>query len=140
MNRQSAGGAYAVVLSLAMLIALTGTAQARVRIGGASLTANGQLAQNFQYAGSCPVNLKFDWGVISTEPTTITYSFRRSDGGHASARTADLPGANRSVPILDEWRLGVNNQQFADYHGWIELDIESPNPVSQKIGFTIHCR
>ena len=139
MNRQSAGGAYAVVLSLAMLIALNGTAQARVRIGGASLSANGQLAQNFQYAGSCPVNLEFDWGVISTEPTTITYSFRRSDGGHASARTADLPGPNRSVPILDEWRLGANNQQFADYHGWIELDIESPNPVSQKIGFTIHC-
>jgi hypothetical protein len=129
VNRQSAGGASAVVLSLAMLIALTATAQARVRIGGASLSANGQLAQNFQYAGSCPVNLKFDWGVISTEPTTITYS----------ARTADLPEANRSVPVLDEWRLGANNQQFADYHGWIELDIESPNPVSQKIGFTIHC-
>jgi len=99
----------------------------------------GNLLRISKYAGSCPVNLEFDWGVISTEPTTITYSFRRSDGGHASARTADLPGPNRSVPILDEWRLGANNQQFADYHGWIELDIESPNPVSQKIGFTIHC-
>ena len=138
-NPQSAGRAYAVVLSLGMLIALTGTGQASVRIGGASLSANGQRAQDFQYTGSCPVNLKFDWGVISTEPTSITYSFRRSDGGHSSTSTAGLPGANRSLPILDEWSLGANNHQFADYHGWVELDIESPNPVSQKIGFTIHC-
>lgn len=139
MNPQSAGRAYVVVFSLVLLFALTGTGQASVRIGGASLSANGQIAQNFQYAGSCPVNLKFDWGVISTEPTSITYSFRRSDGGHSSTSTASLPGANRSMPILDEWSLGANNPQFADYHGWVELDIESPNPVSQKIGFTIHC-
>jgi hypothetical protein len=37
---------------------------------------------------------------------------------------------------MEPWR---KHQQFADYHGWVELDIESPNPVSQKIGFTIHC-
>jgi hypothetical protein len=36
--------------------------------------------------------------------------------------------------------LAQNSSQFADYHGWIELDIESPNPVSQKSGFAIHCR
>lgn len=108
MNPQSAGRAYAVVLSLGMLIALTGAGQASVRIGGSSLSANGQRAQNFQYAGPCPVNLKFDWGVISTEPSSITYSFRRSDGGHSSTSTAGLPGANRSVPILDEWNLGAN--------------------------------
>ncbi|MGA9980376.1 MAG: hypothetical protein WBQ08_17280 [Candidatus Sulfotelmatobacter sp.] len=139
MNPQSAGRAYVVVFSLVLLSALTGTGQASVRIGGASLSANGQIAQNFQYAGSCPVNLRFDWGVISTEPTSITYSFRRSDGGHSSTSTASLPGANRSMPIPDEWSLGANNSQFADYHGWVELDIESPNPVSQKIAFTIHC-
>jgi hypothetical protein len=139
VNPQSAGRVYAVVFSVVLLFALTGIGRASVRIGGASLSANGQLAQKFQYAGSRPVNLKFNWGVISTEPTSITYSFRRSDGGHSPASTASLPGANRSVPILDEWSLGANNSQFADYHGWIELDIESPNPVSQKIGFTIHC-
>lgn len=139
MNPQSAGRAYAVVFSRVLLIALTGTGRASVRIGGASLSPNGQIAQNFQYVGYCPVNLKFDWSVISTEPTSITYSFRRSDGGHSSTSTASSPGANRSMPILDEWSLGANNSQFADYHGWVELDIESPNPVSQKIGFTIHC-
>jgi hypothetical protein len=42
------------------------------------------------------------------------------------------------VPILDAWSLGANNRQFAGYHGWVELDIESPNPVSRKIGFAIH--
>src|ERR1035438_2135065 len=95
-----------------MLVALAGISQASVRIGGASLSANGQRAQNFQYAGPCPVNPKFDWGVISTEPSSIMRSFRRSDGGHSSTSTAGLPGANRSVPILDEWSLGANNHQF----------------------------
>lgn len=138
MNPQSASRAYAAVLSLAMLIALTGTGRSSV-IGGASLSSNGRLAQNFQYSDSCPVNLKFDWGVISTEPASIAYSFRRNDGGHSSTSTANLLGANRSLPILDEWSLGANNPQFAEYHGWVELDIESPIAISQKIGFAIHC-
>jgi hypothetical protein len=123
-----------------MLIALTGTGQASVRIGGSSLSAKGQRAQNFQYAGPCPVNLKFDWGVISTDQPLSRIRFAGVTEVHSSASTAGLLEANRSVPILDEWNLGANSQQFADYHGWIELDIESPNPVSQKISFTVHCR
>ena len=127
-------------LILALFVMLTGIAGASVRIGGASLSANGQPAHGFSYSGPCPVELTFHWGVISTQPTSITYSFSRSDGGHSSSlQTANLPGGNHSVPIPDKWRLGANNPQFANYRGWIELDIQSPNPVSQKIGFTIHC-
>jgi hypothetical protein len=118
-----------------------GTSGASVRVGGSSLRANGEVAQGFQYTGSCPVALQFGWGVIPTEPTTVTYSYVRSDGGHSrTSLTADLPNANRSVPIYVEWRLGANNQQFASYSGWVQLNIESPNPVSQKVPFTIHCR
>jgi cytochrome b len=124
----------------ASLFALATTASASVRIGGASLRANGQLARGFQYAGSCPVALKFSWGVISSEPTTIQYTFVRSDGGRLNGtRTADLPGGNRSVPIYDDWQLGADTQEFQSFHGWVELQIESPNPVSQRIAFTIHC-
>jgi len=114
---------------------------ASVRIGGSAFAANGQLARDRQYTGPCPVDLKFDWGVIGTQPTPVRYSFTRSDGGHSSQPlTIDLPQANRSVPILDEWHLGADTPQFANFSGWVELNIESPNPVANRIGFTIHCR
>jgi len=86
------------------------------------------------------VDLEFGWGVLSTGPATVTYSFVRSDGGHSSAsQTANLPNANQSVPIYYDWHLGANTPQFANFSGWVELNIQSPNPVSQRIPFTIHC-
>jgi hypothetical protein len=112
-----------------------------VRVGGSSLRANGQLAQGFQYTGSCPVALKFDWGLISTGPTEVAYRFDRSDGGHTThSDRVTIPRANQSVPVYYDWHLGANTHQFADYHGWVNIIIESPNPVQQKIGFTIHCQ
>lgn len=126
---------HASVLALTALIA----AQASVRVGGSAFSVNGQLARDHQYSGVCPVDLKFDWGVISTEPATAVYSITRSDGGHSShTRAVSLP-ERRSVPILEEWHLGANTPQFADFHGWVELNIESPNPVTNRISFTIHC-
>ncbi len=120
--------------------ALSPSANATVRVGGWSLRANGQLAQGFQYTGSCPVSLKFGWGVIATEPTTVSYTFVRSDGGRMNnSLTANLPAANQSVPIYDDWELGANTPEFQNYSGWVQLNIESPNAVSQKIAFTIHC-
>ena len=129
-----------LVLSLAIMIALAGTVHATVRIGGWSLSANGQLARDFQYTGPCPVDLKFDWGVIGTEPGRVTYSFVRNDGGHSSSpQSIDLPAADHSVSIYEDWHLGANTPQFANYSGWVQLDIQSPNPVSKRINFTIHC-
>jgi hypothetical protein len=119
---------------------MTQAAYAGVRIGGSSLRANGQVAQNHEYSGPCPVDLKFDWGVIASSPSAVTYTFTRSDGGHSSTQqTVDLP-PNRSTPIYDEWHLGANRVQFANYHGWVQINILSPNPVSQKIPFTMHCQ
>ncbi len=127
-------------LALASLIASAGAAEAAVRVGGSAFSANGQLARDHEYSGVCPVDLKFDWGVISTAPATATYSISRSDGGHSSHdRSVSLP-ANRSVPVLEEWHLGANTPQFADFHGWVELSIGSPTPVANRIGFTLHCR
>ncbi len=112
-----------------------------VRVGGYSLRANGLVAQGFQYTGSCPVALKFGWGLISTGPTEVTYRFDRNDGGHTtSSKRVVIPQANHSVPVYYDWQLGANTHQFADYHGWVNIIIESPNPVQQKIGFTIHCQ
>ena len=140
-RRKGAKRIIGLVFPLAIMMATAANAHADVRIGGSAFSANGQLARDYQYTGSCPVDLKFDWGLISTEPTTVTYSFVRSDGGHSStSQSIELPNANRSVPIIDEWNLGANTQQFANYNGWVQINIESPNPISQKINFTIHCQ
>ncbi len=129
------------VFSVVYVLAMGQTALAGVRIGGSSLRANGQVAEGYQYSGPCPVDLKFGWGVIGTQPTEVTYSFVRSDGGHSSgARSAILSRANQSVPIYDDWRLGANTPQFRNYRGWVQIDIQSPNAVAQKIPFTIHCQ
>lgn len=129
------------VLAASILTLLAATAlYGAVRIGGWAFSANGQLARDFQYDGGCPVELKFDWGVISDRSGPIAYTTTRNDGAHAGMKTLDHPGGNRSVPILETWRLGARTPQFANYHGWMELNIESPNPVAKRIAFTIHCR
>ena len=65
-----------------------------VRIGGWALTNNGQIVKNFVYTGSCPVQLQFAWGVLSTAPTEIKYHFERSDGAQAPPGQMGLPRAN----------------------------------------------
>jgi len=111
-----------------------------VRVGGESLRANGYVAQGFQYTGPCPVQLKFGWGLLADGPTQVVYRFVRNDGGHtANSFGTYIPGPNRSIPVYDDWRLGANTPQFADYRGWVDLIIESPNPLTKRIGFTLHC-
>ena len=112
-----------------------------VRVGGSSLRANGQIAQGFHYTGSCPVDLKFGWGIVSNRPTEIRYRFDRSDGGHSTRQeSASLPGGGHSVPIYYDWQLGAHTHEFADFHGWVNLIIEGREPVEKKINFDIHCR
>ena len=122
------------------LIILTGTADAQVRVGGASLRFNGEIIKGHEYTGACPVDLKFGWSLISTEPTIVTYTFTRSDGAHTSQRTINIPQANKSVFVYDNWRIGANKPQFTNYQGWVELVVESPNAISQRTKFTLHCQ
>jgi hypothetical protein len=129
---------FGLILLAGIAFVMEAAAPASVRVGGASLRANGQVAHGFQYTGSCPVDLKFGWGLIATEPTTATYSFTRSDGGHPPSGSVDLP-AGRSKPVYLDWHLGANNAKYANYRGWVQLNVESPNQVSQKISFTLHC-
>jgi hypothetical protein len=139
-NRSHIAGCVFLV-AVVLAIAIVAYARATVRVGGWSLRANGQLAQGFQYTGPCPVDLKFGWSVLGTEPTDVTYTFTRSDGGHqTSSESLNLPRANQSGFIYYDWNLGANNPQFANFHGWVDLIVESPNRVSQKIDFTLHCR
>ena len=127
------------ILPLAAVLAAV-AAFAAVRVGGSAFSVNGELVRSHQYVGACPVDLKFDWGVISTRPAIVSYFITRSDGaGSRNSRSIDLP-PNRSVPVLEHWRLGANTPRFANYEGWVELNLEGPTPVVNRIPFTLHCR
>lgn len=139
-NRRHVGG-YVFLLTAIVVMALAAYAAGRVRVGGWSLRANGQVAKNFEYSGGCPVDLKFGWSVLGTERTAVIYTLERNDGGHETSRqTLQLPEANRSGFIYYDWRLGAKGGEFANYHGWVQLNVETPNHVTQKIDFTLHCR
>ena len=129
------------ILFCVVTICLTArTGNAAVRIGGESLRANGQVTPGYQYTGPCPVMLQFGWGVIGTEPTTISYSFVRSDGSHSpNTETVELPQAGRSVPVYARWRLGANTPEFRNYKGWIDLSTLTPNVFGKKIYFVLRC-
>ena len=138
MKRINARFLLGFICLMGMTLVMNGAAPARVRVGGSSLRANGQVVKGFEYSGGCPVDLKFGWGLIATEPTTASYSFTKNDGSHPRGGSIDLP-AGQSKPVYLEWHLGANNTKFATYQGWVQLNVESPNPVSQKISFTLHC-
>jgi hypothetical protein len=117
-----------------------GPAAASVRVGGSAFLANGQVARDYQYTGPCPVALKFDWGIVSSEPTPITYTFFRNDGARGPSATRMLPGGGRSESFTTDWQLGANLPQFQNYSGWMELHTDPPHSLSNKISFTLHCQ
>jgi hypothetical protein len=134
------GRAVAVAGLLIGLLVLSTALYGAMRIGGWSFAVNGQVARNFQYTGGCPADLTFDWGVINSSPAAISYWTTRNDGARSTPRSINHPGGNRSIPIMEHWHLGANNPQFANYHGWMEIHIESPAPATNRIAFTLHCR
>ena len=128
--------AVAVVALLVVVTALYGA----IRIGGSSFSVNNQVARDHQYTGACPVDLKFDRGVIDSHPGTISYTTIRNDGAQSGPRAVNHPGGNRSIPIMEHWRLGGRGPQFANYQGWMQINIESPSRASHRISFTLHCQ
>ena len=121
---------------------ITPRGSATVAVTGWAMFANNQLVQNFVYTGSCPVHLKFEWGLTATAPTTVTYSAVRSDNVKSKQPlTVKMPKAGQSVPVDIDWNgYGKNIPQFANAHGWMNLVITSPNQVQKKITFTAHCK
>jgi hypothetical protein len=132
---------FASVFGILICLCSVSLLAQNVRVGGWSLRANGNIAQGFHYTGSCPVDLKFSWGLISQRPTGVRYRFDRSDGGHSTRQErVDLPGGGHSVPVYYDWQLGNHSREFADFHGWVNLIVETREPVEKKIPFTLHCR
>jgi hypothetical protein len=132
----------AAACALAFLLALAPMSVAQqggFSIGGYVLYANGKVAKNFTYTGSCPVQLKFDWSIVSTEvgeSIPVQYAFKRSDGSYTSWKsvTVSSPG---TVDVTFPWQLGGGKGQ---YTGWVQMTLDLMRPAKQKIPFTVNCK
>jgi hypothetical protein len=124
----------------AVLITRPARAQADTRVDGLSFFANGQLARGFEYTGACPVKLQFHWHVTSPEATSLVYNTVRNDGARSSSpMTAAVTGPNHGAFIRDDWQLGAGVPEFANYHGWVQLEVFQPARATKRINFTLHC-
>jgi hypothetical protein len=114
---------------------------ATVSVVGGSMYANGVLLKHPEndYKGSCPVNLKFTWTLLSTEPTEVSYFTQRSDDGVSAVMKVKIPTANSPVFVSEPWEMGANTPKFKDFKGSITLTTKSPNKADLGIYFTIHC-
>jgi hypothetical protein len=98
------------------------------------------LIGGIEYRGSCPVKLDFDWSIVSSQPTSVTYRLQKSDGSSASAiMTVNLPKGNTPVDVTDMWIVGANTLEFRNYKGWIDLSTLTPNVFGKKIYFVLRC-
>jgi hypothetical protein len=131
----------AILIGILLCLGTASLMAQSVRIGGESLRINGEIIPGHHYEGPCPVDLKFGWGLITNGPTTVNYHFARSDGGHSTVgKSVYIDRANRSVPVYEEWRLGANTPKFANFNGWVQLIIDTPNQVQGETKFTLHCQ
>lgn len=115
---------------------------ATVSVVGGSMYANGELLKNpiNDYKGSCPVNLKFTWTLLATEPTEVSYFTKRSDGSSSPEAKVKISKANTPVFVSEPWEMGANTPKFKDFNGAITLITKSPNKAELGIDFTIHCK
>jgi TonB family protein len=117
------------------------TAVAAVHGAGVSLLVNGEPSPNFEYTGTCPVDLRFTWKLVSAKPTDVRYILAKSDGSRSSVvSTAQVPKANQPSSIVEGWHMGANTPQFANYPGWINLIVQFPNSFGYRINFNLHCK
>ena len=121
------------------LLAAT-AARADVRVGGWSLTANGQLAKDYVYTGHCPVVMRFSYGLLATDHASVSYSFVRSDGARQPGLQTVHLRPNQSEPVSYEWRLGAATPEFASFLGWVRMESVPPHRLAHTINFTLHCQ
>jgi hypothetical protein len=128
-----------LIASTAVLALTTALFAVSIKVTGSSFSANGQAAPRRDYTGPCPVDLQFDWTVVSVDRENLFYTTSRSDRTESSQRGASL-GPNQPSKITDHWKLGSSAPAFKNYAGWMQLNMKSPAQGTDKIAFTLHCR
>lgn len=114
----------------------------QLKVTGTAIRFNNQKNKDHEYTGPCPVEIKSLWRVAGTAPTSLSYTFRKSDGTTDTIqRTAEIKSAEKPAMVDTSWIVGkANDPQYANFSGYTELIINAPEKISKKVNFTIHCQ
>lgn len=102
-----------------------------------SISATTTVVGSNEFNGECPKKFDFEAAIDVEEPTTISYTWLRSDGATAPEVTLEFEEAG-SKTVTTSWTLGENGNSYEDY--WQQLKIITPQEIlSNKAEFDLHC-
>ena len=97
-------------------------------------------ADPIEYVGHCPTTIHFYGTVGANGPTSVLFSFKRSDGSYvAEPKLIFADAGSRPVQML--WKVGNYYAPSHVYPGWAEIAIAQPNTLtSNKARFSVTCK
>lgn len=102
-----------------------------------TVTAAATVVGDDIFSGECPKRFDFE-GVITVDgPTTVTYTWLRSDGATAPEQTLEFTEAG-SQTVTTYWMLGGSGNSYEGY--WEQLRVITPQEVlSERATFDLYC-
>ncbi|WKX77359.1 hypothetical protein [Zobellia laminariae] len=89
------------------------------------------------FTGPCSKKFDFEAEIDADGPTTISYTWLRSDGATAPKNSITFEEAG-TKKVTTSWTLGENGESYEGY--WQQLKIISPEEIlSNKAEFDLHC-
>ena len=97
-------------------------------------------ADPVEYVGHCPTTIRFYGTISANGPTSVLFSFKRSDGSYVAEPKAIFADAG-SHPVQMSWRVGDYYSTSRAYPGWVDIEIAQPNTLaSNKARFSVTCK
>ena len=101
-----------------------------------AITASASVMGEDNFTGECPKKFDFEGVIEASGPTTVRYTWLRSDGGTSPEVTLEFEGAGTKT-VTRSWTLGGSG---SSYEGWQQLKVIAPMEVlSNKAEFNLQC-
>ena len=97
-------------------------------------------ADPIEYVGHCPTTIHFYGTVGANGPTSVLFSFKRSDGQFIAQPKLIFADAG-SRPVQMSWKVGNYYAPSRVYPEWVDIEIAQPNTLtSNKARFSVTCK
>ncbi len=102
-----------------------------------NISATAMVIGENEFTGECPKKFDFDAEIEVDAPTTITYTWLRSDGATAPEETLEFESAGTKT-VSTSWTLGGSGSSYEGF--WQQLKVLTPTEVlSNKAEFDLYC-
>ena len=90
-----------------------------------------------EFTGECPKKFDFEAEITVDAPTTVSYTWLRSDGATAPEETLEFESAGTKT-VTTSWTLGGSGSSYEGF--WQQLKVLAPTEVlSNKAEFDLFC-